>query len=59
MYRSVVFRAIVEDNIQIGEGVMIVGPAVEEGEELSFTIPEETVIPDGAISPARRACRRS
>lgn len=47
--RSVVFRAIVEDNVQIGENVMIVGPAVEEGEELSFTIPEGTVIPDGAI----------
>ncbi len=47
--RSVVFRVIVEDNVQIGERVMIAGPAVEEGEELSFTIPEGTVIPDGAI----------
>ncbi len=47
--RSVVFRVIVEDNVQIGERVMIAGPAVEEGKELSFTIPEGTVIPDGAI----------
>ena len=47
--RSVVFRVIVEDNVQIGEDVVIAGPAVEEGEELSFTIPEGTVISDGAI----------
>ncbi len=47
--RSVVFRAIVEDNVQIGEDAVIAGPAVEEGEELSFTIPAGSVIPDGAI----------
>ncbi len=47
--RSVVFRVIVEDNVQIGERLMIAGPAVEEGKELSFPIPEGTVIPDGAI----------
>ena len=47
--RSVVFRTIVEDNVQIGEDVVIAGPAVEEGEELSFTIPAGSVIPDGAI----------
>ncbi len=42
-------RVIFEDNVQIGEYVMIGGPAVKEGEELLFTIPEGTVIPDGAI----------
>jgi carbon dioxide concentrating mechanism protein CcmM len=47
--RSVVFRAIVEDNVQIGEEAVIAGPAVEEGEELSFTIPAASIIPDGAI----------
>ena len=47
--RSVVFRAIVEDGVQIGEEVVIAGPAIEEGEELSFTIPAGTVIPDGAV----------
>lgn len=47
--RAVVFRAIVEDGVQIGEEAVIAGPAVEEGEELSFTIPAGTVIPDGAV----------
>ena len=47
--RSVIFRAIVEDNVQVGEDAIIAGPAVEEGEELSFTIPAGTVIPDGAV----------
>ena len=47
--RSVVFRAIVEDGVQIGEEAVIAGPAIEEGEELSFTIPAGTVIPDGAV----------
>ncbi|CAA9474196.1 MAG: hypothetical protein AVDCRST_MAG25-2273 [uncultured Rubrobacteraceae bacterium] len=47
--RSVVFRTIVEDNVEIGQDVVIAGPALEEGEELSFTIPAGSVIPDGAI----------
>ena len=47
--RAVVFRAIVEDNVQIGEEAVVAGPAVEEGEELSFTIPAGTVIPEGAV----------
>lgn len=47
--RAVVFRAIVEDGVQIGEESVIVGPGLEEGEKLSFTIPAGTVIPDGAV----------
>ena len=47
--RAVVFRAIIEDGVQIGEEAVIAGPAVEEGEELSFTIPAGTVIPEGAV----------
>ena len=47
--RAVVFRAIIEDNVEIGEEVVIAGPGLEEGEELSFTIPAGTVIPDGAV----------
>lgn len=47
--RSVVFRTIVEDDVQIGEDVVIAGPALEEGEELSFTVPAGGVIPDGSI----------
>ena len=40
------FRVIVEDGVTFGDDVIIQGPAVEEGEELSFTIPVGTVIPD-------------
>lgn len=47
--RSVVFRAIIEDEVQIGEEAVIAGPAIEEGQELSFTIPAGTVIPEGAV----------
>jgi ADP-glucose pyrophosphorylase len=46
---SVVFRVIVEDGVTVGDDVIIQGPAVEKGEELSFTIPAGTVIPDGAV----------
>ena len=42
-------RIIVEDNVQIGEDVMNAGPDVEEGEELSFTLPKGSAIPDGGI----------
>jgi len=45
------FRVIVEDGVTFGDDVIIQGPAVEEGEELSFTIPAGTVIPDGAVIP--------
>ena len=45
---SVVFRCIVEDGVTVGEDVIIQGPALEEGEGLSFIIPAGTVIPDGA-----------
>jgi carbonic anhydrase/acetyltransferase-like protein (isoleucine patch superfamily) len=57
--RSVVFQVIVEDNVQIGEGVMIVGPAVAEGEELSFTNRRRPLFPTAPLSPTRIACRRS
>jgi len=40
------FRVILEDGVTVGDDVIIQGPAVEEGEELSFTIPAGTVIPD-------------
>ena len=43
---SVIFRCIVEENVTVGEDVIIQGPAVEEGEELSFTIPDGAVITD-------------
>ncbi len=46
--RSVVFRVIVEDGVDIGEGALVVGPASEDG-ELTLTIPAGTVIPDGTI----------
>jgi carbonic anhydrase/acetyltransferase-like protein (isoleucine patch superfamily) len=43
---AVVFRARVGDNVQIGEGAVIVGPT---GEELTLKIPDDTIIPGGAI----------
>ncbi len=46
--RSVVFRVVVEDGVDIGESVLVVGPQSESG-ELTLTIPAGTVIPDGAI----------
>ena len=46
--RAVVFRVIVEDGVDIGEGALVVGPASEDG-ELTLTIPAGTVIPDAAI----------
>ena len=33
----------------IGDDVIIQGPALEEGEELAFTIPAGSTIPDGAV----------
>ena len=48
--RSVIFRARVGDNVSVGEGAIIAGPAPEEeGGELPLEIPDGTVIPDGAI----------
>jgi carbon dioxide concentrating mechanism protein CcmM len=47
---AVVFRVLVEDDVEIGEGAVIVGPAPEEeGGELPLRIPEGTVIPAGAV----------
>lgn len=46
--RSVVFRAVVEDGVNIGESALVVGPQSENG-ELILTIPAGTVIPDGTI----------
>lgn len=43
---AVVFRARVGDNVQIGEGAVIAGPA---GKELSLEIPDDTLIPAGAV----------
>ena len=40
------FRVVVEDGVTAGDDVIIQGPAVEEGEELSFTIPAGTDITD-------------
>jgi carbon dioxide concentrating mechanism protein CcmM len=45
---SLVFRVIVEDGVMVGDDVIIQGPAVEEGEELSFNIPDGAVIIDEA-----------
>jgi hypothetical protein len=46
--RSVVFRVVVEDGVNIGESALVVGPQSESG-GLTFTIPAGTVIPDGTI----------
>jgi carbonic anhydrase/acetyltransferase-like protein (isoleucine patch superfamily) len=43
---AVVFRARVGDNVQIGEGAVIAGST---GEELTLKIPDDTIIPGGAI----------
>jgi carbonic anhydrase/acetyltransferase-like protein (isoleucine patch superfamily) len=43
---AVVFRARVGDNVQIGEGAVIAGPT---GKELTLKIPDDTIIPGGAI----------
>jgi carbon dioxide concentrating mechanism protein CcmM len=43
---AVVFRVRVGDNVQIGEGAVIAGPA---GEELTLEIPDDTIIPSGAV----------
>ena len=43
---AVVFRAKVGDNVQIGERAVIVGPA---GKELTLEIPDDTIIPAGAV----------
>ncbi len=44
--RAVVFQVRVGDNVQIGEGAVIAGPA---GEELTLEIPDDTIIPAGAV----------
>ena len=47
---AVVFRVVVEDAVEIGEGALVVGPAPEEeGGELPLRIPEGTNIPAGAV----------
>jgi carbon dioxide concentrating mechanism protein CcmM len=47
---AVVFRVVVEDAVEIGEGAIIAGPAPEEeGGELPLRIPEGTNIPAGAV----------
>ena len=43
---AVVFRVQVGDNVQIGEGAVIAGPV---GEELTLEIPDDTIIPAGAV----------
>ena len=44
--RAVVFRVRVGDNVQIGEGAIIAGPA---GNELTLEIPDDAIIPAGAV----------
>jgi carbon dioxide concentrating mechanism protein CcmM len=43
---SVVFRAVVGDGVEVGDGALIAGPA---GDELTLEIPAGTVIPGGAV----------
>ncbi len=43
---AVVFRVRVGDDVQIGEGAVVVGPA---GEGLALEIPDGTLIPAGAV----------
>jgi carbon dioxide concentrating mechanism protein CcmM len=47
--RAIVFRAVVGDNVQIGEDVVIVGPAEKDSGELPLRIPDGTIIPEGSI----------
>lgn len=44
--RGVVFRVRVGDDVTVGEGAIVAGPA---GEELELEIPNGTNIPDGAV----------
>ena len=48
---SVVFRIDVGDNVTVGEGVIIQGPAseTEDPENLTLAIPDGAMIPDGAV----------
>jgi carbonic anhydrase/acetyltransferase-like protein (isoleucine patch superfamily) len=46
---AVVFRVVVGNNVDIGEEAIVVGLAIEEGEEPSLRIPAGTAIPDGAV----------
>jgi carbon dioxide concentrating mechanism protein CcmM len=47
---AVVFRVVVEDDVEIGEEAIIAGPAPEEEDgELPLRIPEGTQIPAGAV----------
>lgn len=47
---SVVFRALIGDDVTIGEDVVIQGPpGEEEPDELSLSIPDGVVVPDGSI----------
>jgi carbon dioxide concentrating mechanism protein CcmM len=47
--RTIIFRAVVGDNVQVGEDALIVGPDAPPGEDPSLRIPDGTVIPEGAI----------
>jgi carbon dioxide concentrating mechanism protein CcmM len=44
---AVVFRAKLGDDVRVGEGAVVVGPA--DGEEPTLEIPEGTLIPAGAV----------
>ncbi len=58
--RSVLFRAVVGNNVSVGEDAVIAGPAPEEeGGELPLRIPDGTVIPDGAIVTDEESLRRA
>jgi carbon dioxide concentrating mechanism protein CcmM len=46
---AVVFRAIVGDRVEIGDGAVIAGPG---GDELTLEVPSGTVIPDGRVVTA-------
>ncbi len=51
---AVVFRVRIGDNVQIGEGALIVGPT---GNELTLEIPDNTVIPVGAVVTSEKDVR--
>ena len=45
---AVVFRARLGDDVQIGEGAIIVGPEASDG-EITLEIPDETLVPANAV----------
>jgi carbon dioxide concentrating mechanism protein CcmM len=48
---AVVFRVRVGDNVQIGEGAVIVGPV---GKDLTLDIPDDTIIPSDAVVTSKK-----